>query len=244
MKIDVVAWGNDIKGLSFAKAKESDTFTALAFRYSEPVSYRGPRILAIHQTSKGQVVEEIPMTEEDREHESIPLPPVEIEKADEGTKAPVPEALAKRREKEPTLVALVGLPAASRHATVLLVPAAEGTFVGYVINDDPAKLPAGKLRVHNLSPHRIAMKVAGGEQKELDPRDTFVADAPDGHVIYQLSYQRDGKWKVQENNIVPVAPNEQTQFIVLKSRNQFFLSSDGATGGFLQMVTLRREVGS
>jgi hypothetical protein len=35
---------------------------------------------------------------------------VEIEKADEGNKRLVPEGLAKLREKQPTLVALVPLP--------------------------------------------------------------------------------------------------------------------------------------
>jgi hypothetical protein len=170
-----------------------------------------------------------------------PLPVVEIEKADEGNKRLVPEGLAKLREKQPALVALVPLPAASRHVTILLVPAAEGTFLGYVIDDDPRKLPAGKLRIHNLSPHRITMKIAGSLHKELDPHDTFVAAAPQGHVIYQLAYLIDDKWKTQENNIIPVLPDEQTQLIVLKSRNQFSLSSDGATGGFLQMVKLRRK---
>jgi hypothetical protein len=72
MKIDVVAWGNDVPGLSFTKARENEAFTARAFRYSDPVTYWGPRILAIHQTVKGQVVEEIPITDEEREHQSIP----------------------------------------------------------------------------------------------------------------------------------------------------------------------------
>ena len=53
MKIDVVAWGDDVSGLSFKAPKKADTFTARAFKYSEPIGYRGPRILAIHQSEEG-----------------------------------------------------------------------------------------------------------------------------------------------------------------------------------------------
>ena len=73
-------------------------------------------------------------------------------------------------------------------------------------------------------------------------RETRDAAAPDGHAIYQLAYKKGDRWKVQENNIIPVEANEQTQLIVLRSRNQFFLSADGATAGFLQTVTLRRRL--
>lgn len=154
---------------------------------------------------------------------------------------PVPKALAERRKKEATLVSLAALPANTRRATILLAPAAEGTYQGYVIDDDPSKLPAGKLRVHNLSPHAIAMRFNNGVQKELAPRETFLADAANGHAIYQLAYRSDDAWKVQENNIIPVSPEEQTHFIVLRSSNQYFLSADGATGGHLQTVILRRQ---
>jgi hypothetical protein len=242
IKIDMVAWGEDIGGLSFGPKKKKKPITARAFKYSDPVNYRGPRILELHKSGNGGMKKNhIPMTEKDKEHESIPL---RIEKTTEDAKnqqAPIPKELARRREDEPTLVALIRLPANARRVTILLAPAAHGTYTGYVINDDPRKLPPGKLRVHNLSRHRIAMKFNGGQQKEMDTRDSLIIDAPQGHAIYQLAYLIDDKWKTQENNIIPVLPNEQTQLIVLKSRNRFFLSSDGATGGFLQMVKLRRK---
>ena len=154
---------------------------------------------------------------------------------------PIPKELAERRKKEPSLVALVPLPANSRRVTILLAPADVGTYSAYVIDDDPSKLPTGKLRVHNLSPHPIAMQFNGGQRKEMKPRETFLVNAPEGHTIYQLAYRSSDEWKVQENNIIPVRPDEQTQLIVLKSTNQFFLSSDGASGGYLQMCTLRRK---
>ena len=68
----------------------------------------------------------------------------------------------------------------------------------------------------------------------------WAPNAQRGAAIYQLAYKKDDGWKIQENNIIPVRANEQTQMIILRSRNQYFLSADGASGGFLQMVTLRR----
>jgi len=239
MKIDVVAWGDDIGGLSFKAGKKEGKITARAFIYSEPVKYSGPRVLEIHQSGNGRVEQEtVPMSAEDKEHESKPLI---IEKPKKGEGSAVPEELAKRRQKEPTLVALVLLPANTRRATVLLAPAAEGTYQGYVIDDDPSRLPLGKLRVHNLSPHTIAMQFSGGQKKELKPRDTFLVEPSKGQTVYQLAYQDSDDWTVQENNIIPVRPDEQTQLIVLKSDNQYFLSADGAAGGHLQIVTLRRQ---
>lgn len=46
---------------------------------------------------------------------------------------------------------------------------------------------------------------------------------------------------MQENNIIPVRPAEQAQMLILKSENSYFTSSDGSRGGFLQIVTLRRN---
>jgi len=244
MMIDVVAWGGDIGGLSFKAGKQEGKITAKAFTYSEPVKYSGPRIMEIHQSGDGRVGEDTgPISPEDREHQSMPLI---IEHPGDGAtgQASIPPALAKRREKEPTLVALVALPANARRTTVLLAPAAAGTYQGYVIDDDPSRLPLGKLRVHNLSPLTIAMQFTGGHKKEMKPRDTLLVDAPKGQAVYQLAYRTADSWKVQENNIIPVRPDEQTQFIVLKSNNQFFLSADGAAGGYLQTVILRRQTRS
>lgn len=242
MRIDVVAWGDDIGGLSFKAGKEEGQITARAFSYSDPVNYTGPRLLQIHQSGSGNVEKEAGTgTPEDKEHESIPLPLEETQGDSSGQDA-IPGDLAKRRIEEPTLVALVPLPAGARRVTVLLAPSAGGTYRGYVINDDPSRLPPGKLRVHNLSPHPVAMQFQGGQREELKPRGTCRVDVRNGHTVYQLAYKTEDKWVVQENNIIPVRPDEQTQMIVLKSTNQFFLSADGASGGYLQMVTLRRQM--
>jgi hypothetical protein len=242
LKIDVVAWGDAIGGLSFKAGKKEGTITARAFTYSEPVSYSGPQVLEIHQSGSGAVpVERGPGTPEDKDHESKPLV---IEKPKPGQAAPqtaLAKELAKRREEDPTLVSLVPLPSNSRRVTVLLAPLGDGTFHGYVIDDDPSKLPFGKLRVHNLAPMLIAMKFSGGQGKEMKTRETFLVNVVKGQTIYELSYRNGDEWTVQENNIIPVREDEQTQMIVLRSTNRFFLSADGASGGFLQVVTLRRE---
>lgn len=242
MKIDVVAWGDTIGGLSFKSGKKEGAITAKAFTYSEPVNYSGPRILEIHKSGNaGAESATGGGTPEDKDHESIPLAFDEPEEGKVAPKTALAKELAKRREEDSTLVALVPLPSNARWVTVLLAPAGEGTYQGYVINDDPSKLPLGKLRVHNLSVHEIAMKFDGGQGAKMKPRDTFLVNAANGQSIYQLAYRKGEKWKVQENNVIPVRPDEQTQLVVLRSRNQFFLSADGASGGFLQTVTLRRS---
>jgi hypothetical protein len=241
MKIDVVAWGNDIGGLSFKSGNKEGPITAQAFTYSEPVSYSGPRILEIHQSGDGVVQKERgPSTPEDKEHESIPLPASRL-KTSESSNSPIPAELAKRRKEDDSIVALAALPRDSRRATVLLAPAAEGTYQAFVIDDDPSRLPIGKLRVHNLAPMPIAMQFSGGQKAEMKPRDSFLVHVAKGQTVYQLAYQSSNRWKIQENNIIPVRPNEQTHLIVLKSTNQYFLSADGASGGYLQTVILRRS---
>ena len=51
MKIDVVSWGETIPGLSIKSGKAGVPVTALAFRYSKPVTYVGPNILEISRNS-------------------------------------------------------------------------------------------------------------------------------------------------------------------------------------------------
>jgi hypothetical protein len=218
MKIDVVSWGSDINGLSFKAAGKGEPITALAFRYSKPVSYSGPAILEIHQEAAA----------------------ASSATADSKNTAPLPPELAKRRETDPTVVALAKLPVGSKRATVLIAPAQAGTYQTFVIDDDPTKLPFGKLRVHNYSPIKIAVRCNGKESMEMKTRDSFLAEPQEGQVTYELSYDKQGKWKLQENNIVTVGKDEQVQFIVLKSDADFFTSSDGSRGGFLQSVVLRR----
>lgn len=242
MMIDVVAWGDDIGGLSFkSEKKKGGDITARAFRYSEPIRYTGPSVLEIHKSGDGGLEPPPPMSAEDKEHELIPLPAVEIEKAGSAAAIPVPERLALLRKKNPTLVSLIELPHNARRVTILLAPAAEGTFSGYVIEDDPANLPLGKLRVHNLSPLDIAMHFGTGKQQVMAPRQNVLVNAPEGYATYKLTYKEGDEWKVQENNIIPVPQDEQSQLIVLRSKNQFFLSADGTPGGFLQIVNLRRK---
>lgn len=239
MKLDIVAWGDTIGGLSFKGGERDGKITAKAFTYSDPVNYNGPVVLALHQTGNGGADPQQEVSDEDARHQSVPL---EVQKSDpEDAAGKLPPELAARREKDPSLVALIPLPTNSRRVTILLAPAAEGTYQGYVIDDDPSRLPAGKLRIHNLSPHKIALQFGNGSQAEMKRGDAILADAPGGQTIYRLAYQAGDQWKVQENNVVPVPPNQQTQLIVLKSDNQYFLSADGTAGGYLQTVVLRRD---
>jgi hypothetical protein len=242
MKIDLVAWGDDINGLSLKPGQSNATITAKAFRYSDAVAYTGPALMEIYKTSSSGKQETIAQsTAEDKDHEMSPLmPEVDKNARAAGQKSPLAQELEKRRQKDPTLVALAELPAGSRHATVLLAPAEAGTFIAYVINDDPSKLPLGQIRIHNLSPLPIAMRLNGSPPKEIKAREALITPAKDQQIIYELAYKLGEEWKFQESNIQPVAANEQTQMIILRSDNRFFLSTDGATGGFLQTVTLRR----
>ncbi len=244
MKIDLVAWGDNITGLSLKAGQSKGDVTAMAFRYSTPVPYSGPAIMEIYKSGDGNAAAVPAPSAEDLGHELKPLTAEEASPAS-GADAKPKQGLAleleKRREKNPSLVALAALPAyGCRRATVLLAPADGGTFTAYVIDDDPSKLPLGQIRVHNLSPIKIAVRCNGTLNKELNTRDTFVAPVKNQQLIYELAYQTGEEWQMQENNIIPVRETEQTQMIILKSINRFFLSTDGASGGFLQIVTLRR----
>ena len=247
LKVDLVAWGDTIAGLSFRAETSTDTITALPFRYAKPVTYKGPPLMTIHQHSTSGVTDQPSVAVADaKEHESRPLSINETADAanqPQRQKTGLALELEKRREKEPTLVALAKIPSGCTRATVLLAPNGDGTFQTMVVDDNPAKLPPGKLRVQNLSPYPIAMRFngKGAAPKELKRNEATLVDAPGEQVIYELAYKLGQEWKFQENNILPVRSNEQTQMIVLRSDNRFFLSSDGATGGFLQNVVLRRE---
>jgi hypothetical protein len=218
LKADLVSWGADIPGLTLKSGGKGEAVTALAFRYSKPVAYSGPEVMEIHQD------------------------PAAAAQATEGSQntAAVPPELLKRREKEPTLVALAKLPAGSRRVTVLIAPAAAGTYQTFVIDDDPTRLPQGQLRILNYSPVKIAMRCNGKSAKEMKTKDAFVVPPQNGQVIYELAYDNKGKWKMQENNLLTVDAKEQVQLIVLKSDAEFFTSSDGGRSGFLQKVVLRR----
>ncbi|QJE98719.1 hypothetical protein [Luteolibacter luteus] len=217
MKLDIIAWGPKIEGLSLKTGGE--TITAQPFIYTKAVSYSGSSILELHQSTAAAAA----TTEASQ------------------SSAPIPPELAKLRAKDPTIVGLAKLPVGSRRATVLVAPAASGTYLTMVIDDDPSKLPFGKLRIHNYSPLKIAMRCNGKTQKELKTRDAFIVEPnSNNEVIYELAYDEKGTWQMQENNLIPVRKDEQVQLIVLKSDADFFTSSDGSKSGFLQTVTLRR----
>jgi len=245
MKIDLVAWGDSIRGLSLDSAGKRTDITAHSFTYSTPVSYSGPAILEIHQSGSGSRSSKEKVSQEDKDHEMSPLVAEEPKTSSENqgkAKQGLALELEKRRKEKPGLVALAALPGgACRRATVLLAPAAGGTYTAYVIDDDPSKLPPGQLRVHNLSPLIVAMRCSRETGKELKTRDSFLVPSQNGQVIYELAYKHGDEWKVQENNIIPIRATEQTQMLILKSDNSFFLSTDGSSGGFLQIVTLRRS---
>lgn len=244
MKIDFIAWGDEIKGLSLDPGAVKSGITALGFRYSTPVSYSGPAVMAIYQSVGSSAT---PAAKASLEELPSNLRPAIVEKPSSPGKEAAPKQglaleLEKRRKKEPTLVALAVLPAAGcRRATVLLAPAEGGTFTAYVIDDDPAQLPVGQLRIHNLSSMQIALRCNESPVRELNTRDSMIIPAKMDHVIYELAYKFEDEWKKQENNIVKVRPMEQTQMIILKSNHSYFLASDGSASGFLQIVTLRRS---
>ena len=241
LKLDVVAWGDEIRGLSL-KPGDAGGITALPFRYSEPVTYSGPPIMEIFRTGDGDAKNLPAPTADDKKHQLHPLPvePANAISPDGQPKSALALELDKRRAKQPSLVALAPIPAGCTRATVLLAPVGNGTYQAYVIDDDPTKLPLGEVRVHNLSTDEIAVRCNSGVSKTLKTRDAFVAKAPDGYFIYELTYLQDGEWKYQENNVIPIRPTDQSQVIVLSSDNAFFRSGDGSKNGFLQIVTLRR----
>lgn len=242
LKIDMVAWGDEIGGLALKAGKKDGPITALAFQYSEPATYSGPALMEIFKNGDGKTKPKPPPSAEDLKHLSQPLLPEPPEPGKAGPPAtPLAAELAKRREKAPNLVALAQLPSGCRRATVLLAPAGDSTFLAYVINDDPSKLPVGKLRVHNLSPYPIAMRIDRGKPREIPTRGSIVVPVTDEQISYDLSYKLGDEWKFQEHNYLQIFAKDQTQMVILRSTNSHFLSSDGSSGGFLQCVTLRRE---
>lgn len=238
MKVDVVAWGDAIEGISFKANDASSAITAQSFRYSTPLQYKGSRLMEIHQLSSS-AKKTYEVSAEDKIHESNPLQPAGVENGGKPSDNPIIQQLQALRKEKPTLIALVSLPLASR-CTVLLAPMGEGFYQGYVIEDDPSKLPLGQVRIMNLSPHTIAMRCNGAASKELKTRDFYTVPPQGGGIVYELAYQKGSEWILQENNMLAVKPDEQLQLIVLRSDNQFFLSADGSKTGYLQTVILKR----
>ncbi len=256
MKIDVVSWGETIPGLSIKSGKAGVPVTALAFRYSKPVTYVGPNILEISRNSAtapaapaAAATPAAPEAPADPEDPATPPPPATPAApaaapnpaATADSAALLNAAIPAKRKDNPNLVALALLPSDSSHVTVLLAPAASGTYLAYVIDDDPSKLPFGRMRIHNLSPHYIAMRCNGSVLSKLHTKEAVVVEPKNHEVIYEMAYQKDGEWVEQENNIATVRADEQAQLIVLQSDATFFASNDGSHSGFLQTVILRRS---
>jgi hypothetical protein len=125
--------------------------------------------------------------------------------------------------------------------TILLAPGKADTFQTHVIEDDPTKLPFGKLRIYNFCTMPIALRCNGTNLKELKTRDAFFVSPVNQQVIYELAYKKDKEWQIQENNLLPIRDDEQAQMFILQSEASFFTSSDGSRGGFLQKVVLKRR---
>lgn len=244
VKIHFVAWGDAIDGLSLKSGNETSTFRAESFVYSPSLPYRGSEIVEIFQIS-GQT--EAPNDEGadpnapplQKKKKMTPDPSAESKAA---PKSAIAQELAKRRVKDPTLVSLARIPRGCTRATILLQALGNGTFQSYVINDDPSQLPLGILRLHNLSAYPVKISLMNKNQTiQLKPNQQATLPADKESVIYELSYLQGKEWIYQENNIVRVSQNEQTQMLILRSENDFFVSSGGSVGGFLQHVVLRRS---
>jgi hypothetical protein len=244
LRIDFVSWSEDIEDLRISSGAREQAATALAFRYSEPVDYRGPRILELSQSPGGGDAFQDPGGTGERKRQfretGLPLPEVPAAPAAVDGQQ-IPAAILAARKRNPEVVALISLPANSRRITVLLAPGPGGIFLSQIIDDDPSRLPPGKVRIHNLSPHLIAMRLPAQPPRQLKQRESFLADSQDGTLTYELAYQLDGEWEIQENNLVSIEGSEQVQMVILQSTASFFTAADGSRSGFLQTVLLRRQ---
>ncbi len=249
MLLDFVAWGKDLSGVEVLDGKSGTPVTAQAFRYSKPFKYVGPQTLSLALSAdfENAVKEQAEIHESQlRENktegiDSSDRPSVQNTTSEvKGDK--IPAVLALAREKNPSVAALVSLPADSRRVTILLAPGPQRSLIPHVIDDDPSRHPLGKIRIHNLSKYPISLRTNSKNYQELLPAKNFIASAPDGILAYELAYQIEGKWKVQENNLINIGNSDQLHMVVLNNTSSFFTSSDGSKGGFMQVLFLRRTV--
>jgi len=249
MRIDFVSWGEDLSGLEVRTGKRGQPVQALAFRYSEPIQYSGPQILtltlALGQDDGKEAREKAEAYEkwlQSEDAEGLDLPaavflPKVAEKTIEGE---IPKALAQAREKDPSLAALVKLPASSRRVTILLAPGPDRSLRSHIFDDDPTRQPPGTVRVHNLSPYPVSLLTASGKPIELLPGKGFLGHTLRGTFAYELAYRADRDWKIQENNLISIDADERVHMMILQNDSSFFTSSDGSRGGFMQVAFLRR----
>jgi len=240
VKVDLVSLGEAAHGL-YLKGKKGKTVTAKPFTYGQTIKYTGERIIEIHQGSStsGQ---DVAMSEEDKEHALQPLTLKDLPavKADGTDK--YQQVIENMREESPSLVALASVPPNATHITILLTADINNTFRTLVFNDDPSKLPYGRLSIHNFCKHPIGLKFKSSKPAVLKPdTDLVVRPSARQSVSYMLSYPKNGKWKVQESNLVRVKPDHQVRMIVLNSSSTFFKSGSGTRGGRLQIAVLRRD---
>lgn len=87
------------------------------------------------------------------------------------------------------------------------------------------------------------MRCNGRQGAELKTKETFLVPALHEQLIYELAYKFGDKWNMQENNIIRLRPTKKVQMMVHKSDNSFFQSTNGSSGGFLQIVIRRRGRG-
>ncbi len=249
MQIDFVSWGEDISGLEIRDGEIVIPVKALAFRYSESLEYSGSQILALGFGHKDGTAKKENMEAPDRWRGASKESETVVSEATSGSKkdhqvlsSEIPSHLAKARETDPSLAALIMLPTNSRRVTILLAPGPDRTLVPHVLDDDPSRQPLGMVRVHNFSPHPISLNTSDGKSKGLDPGKNFISPAPGSTFAYELAYQINGVSKIQENNLVSVSSDELIHMVVLRNNSSFFSSSDGSRGGFMQVALLRRNL--
>ena len=243
LKVDLVSWGSPASGLTL-KSLKGKTTKAESFTYNETLTYSGPQVLSIYQVEVEEPDEEEEENEGGDESPARPIAPPEPSKPVDldKIKSPLVKRLFERRKKEPELVCLVSLPSDSRHVTILLAPSLQGTFKPYVIDDDPNKLPEGKLRIHNLTGFPVGIEQINGKQKApIAPNKHFLFDPDDGDRFkYKISYMKGKEWKKVTDNVIRVPAEQQTQLVVLQSNNDFFVNTDGGRQGFFQYTLLQR----
>ena len=79
MKINLVAWGNDVSGLTLKKPS-GETTVARAFTYNETLNYSGPQVLSIYKIESERPV--VGEGEEEEEGYVAPEPAASEEAVD------------------------------------------------------------------------------------------------------------------------------------------------------------------
>ena len=241
LKINLVAWGEDIPGLRIKSKSKAKETTALGFRYSKPLNYSGSRILEISQKEGAELPPPPDREFDPRFDKPRPKTPVKDKAQEAVDRSETPKEILRRREKNPELIALATLPTNSSQVTILLAPGSGGTYQTYVIDDDPRRLKKGVLKIHNLSHEKVAIQCNKLPPKQLSYGESMmVAPSKKKSIIYKLAYLKGDKWKTQETNLINVGPQDQVQFIILQSNASYFSSGTGSRTGHLQRVELRR----